>query len=72
MQLALLGELAKKISKETQSQIDLPWKDITAFRNRAIHDYYQLDLEIVWQTIIEDLLIIQKNIKIFLHDDKID
>ncbi len=60
MQLALIGELAKRISKSTQSSIDLPWKDIAGFRNRAIHDYYQIDVDIVWQTIIDDLPILEK------------
>jgi len=40
MQLALIGELAKRVSKENQSQISLPWKDISGFRDRAIHINY--------------------------------
>ena len=63
MQLTLIGELAKKISQETRSKINLPWKEITGFRDRAIHDYYQIDLEIVWQTITEDLGLVTKAIK---------
>lgn len=55
MQLALIGELSKRISKDTQSQIDLPWKDIAGFRDRAVHNYYEIDLEIVWLTVVEDL-----------------
>jgi len=55
MQLALIGELAKRVSDATRQQIDLPWKDIAGFRDRAIHDYYNIDLEVVWATILEDL-----------------
>ena len=66
MQLALIGELAKRVSKETQSKISLPWKEISGFRDRAIHDYYQIDIEIVWKTIIDDLEILEKIIKSFL------
>ena len=66
MQMALIGELAKKIAEETKSQIILPWKDITGFRDRAIHDYYQIDLEIVWTTIFSDLDIVGARIKEFL------
>lgn len=62
MQLALIGELAKRISKETQSQIPLPWKDISGFRDRAIHDYYQIDLQIVWATLKFDLRTLEKSI----------
>ena len=67
MQLALIGELAKKVSKETQSKIPLPWKDIAGFRDRAIHDYYQIDLEVVWTTTQTDLQILEKSLKKFLE-----
>lgn len=62
MQLMLIGELAKKVSKKTQSKIDLPWKDIAGFRDRAIHDYYRIDLSIVWKTIEDDINILEKAI----------
>jgi len=55
MQLALIGELAKRVSDGTKSHIDLPWKDIAGFRDRAIHDYYNIDLDVVWRTVTDDL-----------------
>ncbi len=67
MQLALIGELAKRVSDKTQTEIPLPWVDIAGFRNRAIHDYYQIDLGIVWTTIQEDLPILEKAISDYLN-----
>jgi uncharacterized protein with HEPN domain len=55
MQLALIGELAKRVSESTKTKIDIPWKEIAGFRDRAIHDYYQIDLQIAWNTIALDL-----------------
>ncbi len=55
MQLALIGELAKRVSNETKSIVNVPWKEIAGFRDRAIHDYYQIDLQIAWDTILLDL-----------------
>ncbi|TSC84510.1 MAG: hypothetical protein G01um101417_175 [Parcubacteria group bacterium Gr01-1014_17] len=55
LQLAIIGEVAKKISEQEKSQIDLPWKEIIGFRDRAIHDYFGIDIEIVWQTIQVDI-----------------
>jgi uncharacterized protein with HEPN domain len=55
MQLALIGELAKKISPDTKSKISTPWKEIAGFRDRAIHDYYEIDLQVAWDTITLDL-----------------
>lgn len=55
MQLALIGEMAKKVSTSTRSKIEIPWKEIAGFRDRAIHDYYQIDLNVAWDTILLDL-----------------
>lgn len=52
----VIGEAASKVSKEKQCQIkDIPWQQIISMRNRLIHDYYEVDLDIVWTTITEDL-----------------
>lgn len=55
MQLALIGELAKKVSAQTKQSVKIPWKEIAGFRDRAIHDYYQIDLHVAWDTIRLDL-----------------
>ena len=55
MQLILIGEVSKKISEEMKSKTDLPWKNIAGFRDRAVHDYFELDLEFIWLTLQEDL-----------------
>ncbi len=55
LQLALIGEEANKISKETKPKIDLAWKEIVGFRNMAFHDYINLEIDIVWDTIQEDI-----------------
>lgn len=60
MQLTLIGELAKKVSDDTKRAIELPWKEIAGFRDHAIHDYFNLDLEVVWQTVIEDIPIVKE------------
>ncbi|MBZ5564421.1 MAG: DUF86 domain-containing protein [Acidobacteriia bacterium] len=55
MQLALIGEMAKRVSDATKSSTKVPWREIAGFRDRAIHDYYQIDLRIAWDTITLDL-----------------
>jgi len=67
MQLLLIGETAKKLSAKTKSLIDLPWKDIAGFRDRAIHNYFDIDLDIVWDTIASDLPTLSNKIRPFLR-----
>ncbi len=55
MQLLLIGEISKKISEVTKTKIGLPWKDIAGFRDRAIHNYFEIDLDVVWNTILSDM-----------------
>jgi uncharacterized protein with HEPN domain len=53
--LLLIGELAKRVSTDTKSAVSVPSKEIAGFRDQAIHDYFQIDLNIAWDTITLDL-----------------
>lgn len=66
MQLALIGELAKKISSSTKQVVNVPWKEIAGFRDRAIHDYYEIDLQVAWDTITLDLEPLEKAVRAYL------
>lgn len=52
----LIGEAASKIPAEFRaSQPGVPWREIINMRHRLIHGYDLLDLDILWQTVAEDL-----------------
>ena len=52
----IVGEAASKITKERQAEIpQIPWPQIISMRNRLTHAYFDIDKDIVWKTIIEDL-----------------
>jgi uncharacterized protein with HEPN domain len=54
--IEIIGEAASKVSKETREQFsEIPWAVIVAMRNRLIHVYYDIDLDRVWDTIMDDL-----------------
>jgi uncharacterized protein with HEPN domain len=54
--IEIVGEAASKVSRELRSQSpDIPWADIIAMRNRLIHTYFDVNLDIVWQTVREEL-----------------
>ena len=54
--MKLWGEAAAKITKERQAEIaQIPWPQIISMRNRLIHAYFDIDTDTVWQTIVEDL-----------------
>lgn len=54
--LEVIGEAARRISEETQASYpDLPWSDMIGMRNVMIHEYDDVDLVIVWETVHNDL-----------------
>ena len=54
--LEVLGEAARQIPDEfAAGHPDVPWRKITGLRNRIVHDYFGLDLEIIWQIVRNDL-----------------
>ncbi|SPE62867.1 conserved hypothetical protein [Verrucomicrobia bacterium] len=54
--LELIGEASRHLSPEAQAKFpDIPWKLIGAMRNILIHDYEDVDLEIVWNTAQKDI-----------------
>ncbi|MBI4156007.1 MAG: DUF86 domain-containing protein [Candidatus Zambryskibacteria bacterium] len=60
MQLALIGELSKKISVDFKKHIDLPWRNIAGFRDMAIHDYDDLALKDIWASVKKDIPVMKK------------
>ena len=54
--LEIIGEAARGLSQEfRQEHPDLPWKSMVGIRDRLIHGYFDINLDVVWETITEDL-----------------
>ena len=54
--LSLVGEAARQVSLKTrQKRPAIPWQDIIGMRNRLVHAYYDINYDVVWQTVKEDL-----------------
>lgn len=48
----IIGEAAKNIPKGIKQKYpNIPWKEMTGFRNKLIHFYFGIKYEIVWDTI---------------------
>lgn len=59
MALILLGEAAARISTRfpdfVQAHPEIPWSAIKGMRNLIAHDYHQLELSVVWETVHSEL-----------------
>ena len=54
--LEIIGEAAKRISESTRTSLpDLPWREMIGMRNFMIHEYDNVDLKTVYNTVKNDL-----------------
>jgi uncharacterized protein with HEPN domain len=70
--IEIIGEAASRITsqfKEQHGYVD--WAAMTAMRNRLIHVYFDIDLEVVWNTITEDMPALMAVIKPILQKEKL-
>ena len=52
----IIGEASKNIPSEIKLLYkDIPWKEMAGVRNKMIHEYFGIDLDIVWKTIKDRL-----------------
>lgn len=61
--LEIIGEAARQLPEEFKRvHKPIPWTQIAGLRNRIVHDYFGLDLEIIWEIIQHDLPELERQI----------
>jgi uncharacterized protein with HEPN domain len=68
--LQVIGEAARRVSpsfRATYPQID--WKAIVGMRSKVVHDYLNVDEDIVWDTVINELPSLVKELENILNSD---
>ncbi len=54
--IEIIGEAASRVSAAGQAEApQLPWQQMVAMRNRLIHAYFDVDLDVVWSTVQQEL-----------------
>jgi len=54
--IEIIGEAASRTSAECRAETaTIPWSDIVGMRNRLIHAYFDIDLDLLWDTVQDDL-----------------
>ncbi|HPC90511.1 MAG TPA: DUF86 domain-containing protein [Methanothrix sp.] len=53
--IEVVGEAAKHIPDALRIKYpDIPWREMAGMRDRLVHGYFTVELEIVWQTVIDE------------------
>ena len=52
--IEIVGEAASKVSAETRAELpDLPWASMVGMRNRLVHAYFDVNHDILWDTVAQ-------------------
>lgn len=63
-----IGEAAKALTAETtEAMQEVPWRAIAGMRDRTIHRYPEVDLDVLWDTLQEDLPDLGDSIRRYLQ-----
>jgi uncharacterized protein with HEPN domain len=67
--LEVVGEATKKIPQEVKDRYaEIPWREITGMRDKLIHDYFGVNLLVVWKAVSLDLPMIEPLLRRMLED----
>jgi uncharacterized protein with HEPN domain len=54
--IEIIGEAAKNIPKSFRDKHpEIPWRDMAGMRDKLVHEYFGIDLNVLWNTIKQDL-----------------
>ncbi|MCR4316301.1 MAG: DUF86 domain-containing protein [Planctomycetes bacterium] len=66
----VIGESANYIEDELKDCIDVPWHLMTGMRNRIVHGYFDVDPEVLWDTISNELPDVKSKVGSFLSGSR--
>ena len=54
--IEIIGEAANSVSAEARDvHPEIPWREIVGMRNRLVHAYFEVDVELLWATVQRDI-----------------
>jgi uncharacterized protein with HEPN domain len=71
--LEIIGETTKKIPEAVREIYpDLPWREMAGLRDKLAHDYFGVNLDVVWKTVTNDLPTLKSGIASVLEAESPD
>ena len=68
--IEIIGEIAKQFPVSIKDKIpEIPWKALSGIRNRIVHEYFNIDVSIIWQIVTKDLPELKLNLRKLLDNN---
>lgn len=69
--IEILGEASNMLTEEFRNgHPQTPWKQVSGMRNYIVHEYFQVDNNVVWDVITNDLPILEQQVIGYLSEEK--
>jgi uncharacterized protein with HEPN domain len=66
--LSEIGEAAKALDEQTTSMMpDVPWRAIKGMRDKVVHDYPELDIDLLWDTLVAGVPPLRASVERYLR-----
>ncbi|MBT0810888.1 DUF86 domain-containing protein [Litoribacter ruber] len=69
MQFIIIGESINYVECEKLDKYDYPWYKVSSFRNMIAHEYFNIKMIAVWETIKKDLPTLKEMVKLILESE---
>ncbi|HPE49961.1 MAG TPA: DUF86 domain-containing protein [Methanothrix soehngenii] len=67
--LQVIGEAARAISDELKNEHDeMPWQQIVGMRHILVHRYFEVDTDLIWSVVEDDVPALKQQIELILKD----
>lgn len=67
-QLEIIGEAVRNLSDELKARETMvPWRDIAGTRDKLIHAYFSVKLDVVWNVVVQDLDSLKRHVRRILE-----
>jgi len=67
--LEIIGEAVKRLSVDLRNAYpDVPWRQIAGMRDKLVHDYFGVDLQLVWEVLERQLPALRQSVDAILSE----